>query len=305
MIIVKIFQGPGNQMFQYAYGLALSKRLGVELKLDTSWYESNSDHRSYILNRFNVETEIATTEEVEYIRTLNGKNVFDYRFNIIRDKFAARHKKAVIKEDLSIFDRGLLRPNQSSLIEGYFTTQDFFADYKPDIRKAFQFVIETPSEIREIANSINKKTVALSIRRGDFLGNNLHNICSVEYFNRAIDKIKESVSEPELLIFSDDESWVRSNMNFGVPHEFVGTVDDHMNHMRLMSMCKNHIIPNSTFSWWGVWLSQPQFVIAPNLWLTSNKAVHEKYFGHWVETSHTVPSTWTRIPAALDGETMM
>ncbi len=45
MIIVKIFQGPGNQMFQYAYGLAASKRVGTELKLDLSWFKDNSGHR--------------------------------------------------------------------------------------------------------------------------------------------------------------------------------------------------------------------------------------------------------------------
>lgn len=292
-------------MFQYAYGLAVAKRLGVELKLDTSWYESNSDHRSYILDRFNIETEIATPEEVEYIRTLNGKNFFEYRFNILRNKLVARHKKAVVKEDLSIFDKDLLSPNRSSYIEGYFTTEEFFADFKSDIRTAFQFNVKTPSEVLEIANSINKNTVALSIRRGDFLGNDLHNICSIQYFERAIAKVKEAVLEPEILIFSDDEKWVRSNMSFDVPHTFAGVVNDHMDHMRLMSICKNHIIPNSTFSWWGAWLSDPEIVVAPDLWLVAEKAVHEKYFDHWVETRHTVPKHWFRISAALDGESMM
>ncbi len=55
MIIVKIFQGPGNQMFQYAYGLAASKRVGTELKLDLSCFKDNSDHRQYILDRFRSE----------------------------------------------------------------------------------------------------------------------------------------------------------------------------------------------------------------------------------------------------------
>ena len=168
MIIVKIFQGPGNQMFQYAYGLATADRLGIELKLDTSWYEINSDHRSYILDRFNIKTPIATQEEIEYIRTLNGKNYLEYQFNILRNKLAPKHKKAVVKEDLSVFDAGLLRPHTTSYLEGYFTTERFFEDSVAEVRNAFEFTRAMPSEVVEIADTITGNTVALSIRRGDF-----------------------------------------------------------------------------------------------------------------------------------------
>src|SRR6202140_4356539 len=37
--------GCANQIFQYATGLALARRLGVELKLDVSWYETATPSR--------------------------------------------------------------------------------------------------------------------------------------------------------------------------------------------------------------------------------------------------------------------
>ena len=305
MIIVKIFQGPGNQMFQYAYGLAVSKRLGVELKLDTSWYDENSNHRTFILDRFNLKTEIATAKEIEYIKTLDGKNFLDYRCNLLRNRFASRHKKAVVTEDLSVFDKDLLLPNSTSYLEGYFTTQNFFQDFALEVRNAFQFAENAPSNVAEIASKINQNTIALSIRRGDFLGNPLHNICSIEYFKRAFERFAQIDSNLELLIFSDEVEWIKENMNFDVPHKFVSGVEDHMDHIRLMSMCKHHIIPNSTFSWWGAWLSGSSNVITPDLWLTGDQKVHEKNFGHWVETRHTVPENWIRIPAKLKGESTM
>lgn len=305
MIIVKIFQGPGNQMFQYAYGLAAAKRIGTELKLDLSWFDTNSGHRSYILNRFNIKTPVANEDEVDYIRRKNGKNFFEYRYNLLRDDWAPRHRKAIVKEDLSKFDEALKRPYQNSHIEGYFSTEQFFTDFEPDVRSAFQFVKTMPSNVRDIADRINERTVAFSIRRGDFLGNPLHNICSMEYFQRAIERMKQTVPEPELLIFSDEICWIKENLSFDVPHQFVQGVDDHMDHMRLMGLCKHHIIPNSTFSWWGAWLSDPKTVVAPDLWITDNESVHHQMFGHWVETRHTVPSSWIRIPAKLEGETLM
>ncbi len=292
-------------MFQYAFGLAASKRIGAELKLDLSWFDLNSDHRSYILDRFNITTPVATQKEIEYVRSCNGRNFFEYRFNVLRNSLAPRHKKSVVKEDLSVFDEVLRRPHVNSYLEGYFSTEGFFDDHKSEIRKAYQFKKAPSSRVGELSDSINDSTVAFSIRRGDFLGNALHNLCSIGYFQRAIKKIKEQVSEPNILIFSDEMDWVEEHIKFDVPHKFVIGVADHMDHMRLMSMCKHHIIPNSTFSWWGAWLSDPKLVVAPDLWIADDPAIHNKYFGHWVETRHTVPESWIRIPASLAGEEMM
>lgn len=305
MIIVKIFQGPGNQMFQYAYGLAAAKRVGTELKLDLSWFEKNSGHRAYILDRFNVQTPVATQKEVDYIRTRNGRNFLEYQYNLLRDKWSPRHRKAFVKEDLSKFDVDLKRPFKNSYIEGYFSTDQFFSDAEPEIRNALRFVKPISGQVEKLASSISEKTVAFSIRRGDFLGNPLHNICSVEYFQRAIESMKHTLPELELLIFSDEIDWIESNLQFEVPHRFVQGVEDHMEHMRLMSLCKHHIIPNSTFSWWGAWLADPITVIAPDLWITADIKIHEERFGHWVETHHTVPTSWIRIPAKLEGENLM
>lgn len=304
-MIVKVFQGPGNQLFQYAYGLAASKRVGAELKLDLSWFDSNSSHRSYILDRFKIETPIASREEIEFVRTCNGQNFLEYRFNRLRNDLAPRHKKAVVKEDLSVFDEKLKCPFRNSHIEGYFSTEKFFDDSMHTIRHALQFRNEMSEPVSEIATSIDSNTVALSIRRGDFLGNPLHNICSVQYFQRAIELMSTKVENPKYLVFSDEREWVLTNMKFGVSVTVIPSMSDPMDHMRLMSLCQNHIIPNSTYSWWGAWLSDPNIVIAPDIWLSSDRAIHMEKFGHWVETNHTVPNGWVRIPAYLTGETMM
>ena len=305
MLIVKIFQGPGNQLFQYAFALAAAKRIGAELKLDLSWFNANSDHRSYILDRFGIQTPVASAEEIQYVKTCNGRNFFEYRLNLIRNRFAPRHLKSVVNEDLSVFDEALKRPFKNSYVEGYFSTDKFFVDYAAEVRAAFQFNVPPSEKVNEIITGITDQTVAFSIRRGDFLGNELHNVCSIEYNQRAIDKIKTLVESPNLLVFSDEIDWIKTNLNFNVPFKVVEGVEDHMDHMRLMSLCKNHIIPNSTFSWWGAWLAEPKIVIAPDLWLTDNAEVHQKAFGHWVETRHTVPESWIRIPAKLKGENLM
>jgi hypothetical protein len=55
----------------------------------------------------------------------------------------------------------------------------------------------------------------------------------------------------------------------------------------LMTLCSDHIIANSSFSWWGAWLANTSTVIAPNNWFGPNNANKE--------TKDLIPESWTRI----------
>ena len=124
----------------------------------------------------------------------------------------------------------------------------------------------------------------MHVRRGDYLKfKDTHPPCSVEYYNQAISSFSESSI---FLVISDDIEWCKENF-LGDKFYFVEGNEDYID-LYLMSLCKNNIIANSSFSWWAAWLNRnkEKIVIAP-----------EKWFGNEVQynTDNLLPSSWETI----------
>lgn len=116
-------------------------------------------------------------------------------------------------------------------------------------------------------------SVSVHIRRGDYLApeNNLvyGNICTLEYYHKAILYIREHIEGATFFLFTNDTDWVHENLY----EEGMVIVDcnqgtDAIYDMYLMSQCDANIVANSSFSWWGAWLNQKndKIVLAPHKW---------------------------------------
>ena len=108
-----------------------------------------------------------------------------------------------------------------------------------------------------------ENTLSIHIRRGDcFMNHDIHPIANEKYVERALNEIGEYT---HVFIFSDDKDWVKENLKF----ENVTYVDDEdYREMWLMSLCKNHIMVNSTFSWWATFLNTNpnKKIVVPSIW---------------------------------------
>ena len=260
----------GNQMFQYAFARAASIRNGAPFKLDLTWFDLRRRHRDYGLNRFNIIEEVATREEIAHLLHAD-RGRLARRLLLIADKFRPPRRRCFVQEDLSRFDRTLLAVGPNAYVFGYFGSERYFADAAEIIRREFTLRREADQKNAELIRRIARSNaVCLSVRRGDFVASPLYDVCGPDYFQRAAAAIAERVAEPHFFMFSDDNEWLRRNLKLNYAHTFVTyNHPDFYEDLRLMNFCKHYVIPNSSFSWWGAWLTRNPggVTIAPDRWL--------------------------------------
>ena len=117
----------------------------------------------------------------------------------------------------------------------------------------------------------NTNSVSLHIRRGDYLtvSDVYGGICTPEYYEKAMKQMEEWHPDCHFFVFTNDTKWVKENYhqkNLTVVEgndEDAGYID-----LYLMTRCKHYILANSSFSWWGCYLStsKDKKVIAPKQW---------------------------------------
>ncbi len=290
MIISKIFGGLGNQMFQYAAGRALAMRKGVEYRLDVSAYDHYRMHQGFELNSvFKADVRVATPDEIDRIVGIQSSPFLQRLLS--RPAFARFRKSGLVFEPGFNYWGGMNLLEGDAYLSGYWQSPKYFKDYISTIRSDFEFKLPMSLENSNLASRIREvESVSLHIRRGDYVtnssANKQHGLCSLDYYHSAIDLISERVKDPSFFVFSDDPDWVRRNLLVEQPCCFVehNSGDQSHNDMRLMSLCRHHIIANSSFSWWGAWLgaNSDKITIAPAKWFASGMDVRDLYPDGWV-----------------------
>jgi hypothetical protein len=292
MIIVKLQGGLGNQMFQYAFGLSISKKLSAPLYLDLSFFKQRHEltPRKYELDRFN-----------DLIKIAGDKLLNRFLCPSLIQKIFNRtgiHGTTIYRENSLRFNNNVSEVKSSVYFEGFFQNEQYFIAEEDLIRQTFVFKSPLNQESQRVADILmhQPNTVSIHVRRGDYVNssvtNDLHGVCSANYYLNAIELIKSKINDPVFYFFSDDPEWVF--------HQLIPKVDnarlvshnqqaDSWQDMALMCKCRHHIIANSSFSWWSAWLNpdKQKIVIAPEKWFNTVTA----YF----DADNITPPKWIRL----------
>lgn len=290
MIISHIIGGLGNQMFQYALGRSRSLELGTSLRLHVSDFADYGLHQGFQLGDvFGGDFQLASEREVRAFLGWRGYRLC--RRLLRRRSAAALRGSSFVVEPHFDYWPGILETAGECYLAGYWQSEKYFRNIEQVIRSDFTFRAPlTGSNIEAASRIANSNAVSLHVRRGDYAINPrtlaVHGLCSADYYHSAIDFVARHVEAPEFFIFSDDIPWVKEHLMISHPCHYVEHnkgANSH-NDMRLMSLCRHHIIANSSFSWWGAWLNPApdKIVVAPRRWFASGRSVMDLIPEGWV-----------------------
>jgi len=304
MIITRLLGGLGNQMFQYAAGLALAERHRTVLKLDVGWfryYPEYEDHNRYSLNCFNIVEQFATPHEIDYLRGKRLTTVEQWSERVATKLRLYQYADSLRKHgnhysaENSSYDSDFWRQPDNTYLEGMWQSERFFAPVANVLRLHFSFRFPARPEVIKCAAQIaSGPSAVVHFRRGDYVRNASFNseigVLPLDYYYRALEILYARYPDVTLYIFSDDLEAIRQEFCPPGKHVFVDAVEHWhaYDKIRLMSLCNHAIISNSTFAWWGAWLnpSPTKMVIAPDPWFVRGKH----------DGTDLVPEPWVRLP---------
>jgi len=293
-MITKLIGGLGNQMFQYAVARSLSVIKQTGFKMDVSGFELVKPPytpRRYELNYFSIIENFASNEEIQMFKGKKANlSVFLGKiFSILQNHTYHYYSEKKFNYDPDVFE---LKGN--IYLDGYWQTKKYFKNIKYIIKNDFTVKTEPDEKNKELINKIkNCNAVSVHVRRGDYvevpLTSSIHGTCGLDYYKKSIDLITERINNPHFFIFSDDTKWTKENLKIGFPTTYVthNGPDKGYEDLRLMSNCRHFIIANSSFSWWGAWLSDnlDKIVLAPERW----------FMKEGMDTKDLIPEGWIKV----------
>ena len=295
----------GNQLFQAASVIGSAERSLVEFAFPAAWKTPFEAFRSpgtveggrtswKVVSPPTLEALAHGTLQPPLINITEGpaayRNIPSFLMQNLGSRYIMGDKKYQGEEE------------QVINLDGYFQSEKYFNHCRPLILALF----EPKGRIQEyIAKNYSflqdDEWTSLHVRRGDYVGLsqahplNPHPLQPLEYYHNAI----EELGAKNILVFSDDISWCKENFtnlnckfveerehlaqecDQGHP-DFVKTSDENIasdyTEMNIMAACHNHIIANSSFSWWGAWLNdkEDKQVCAPLNWFSPQYAAQHK-----------------------------
>ncbi len=278
MISVDIMGGLGNQLFQIMTAFAYSKKYRNSLIIKRESHSPSCTYRNVYWNNF-----------------LDGFQKYLINSNI----------------DLPVYNEKSFEYNELPKISesddiklcGYFQSYKYFDEYKSEFLAEIDWCVKRDAVKSKITDVNPGDMVSLHFRIGDFKNLENHPIMPMEYYINAIKYIEARESNVKILYFceEDDKDFVFNNyinplQNIFEKITFTQTkikLED-WEQMIAMSLCKHHIIANSTFSWWSAYLADDndkdndndkKIICYPDIWFNStliNSNVGDLFPGRWI-----------------------
>jgi len=289
MIIIKMMGNLGNQMFIYAMGRSLALKYNDRLYIDLSGLKRYYYTANYKLDHFEISPDISydiyrlpllTRLKYSFTTTLFALEHLFYRKtrmdlvipkNIIMKWFRRGCYYCTNRPYFNFPDNN---PKKDKFVYGYFQGEQYFKEFKDQIRSELRVTVPISARDKRLIDEMHScNSVGISIRackapeNPKVNDNVILGYISKDYYYEGMRRISEKIKNPVFYVFADDIEKVKEEFVFQYPVIYVEP-EDSVTGMRLLYNCKHFVIANSTFSWWGAYLSDyaDKVIIMPIPW---------------------------------------
>jgi len=263
IITANLKGGVGNQLFQIAAAYALSRELSVDLKFQRGQFAGCRQGTHPIKYYSNLFQKLKFVESLPVQSTVNE---IQWTYSPL-DQEANR------------------RFAQNSIVglDGYFQSDRYFKKYSSEIKALFTpnggilSYLEQHTDILERFPELkgDHNYAFMGIRRGDYITySEFHNPCGLTFYRAAM----AAMPAERYYILTDDFEWAKKNF-IGEQFRFLEIKED-LHQLLASTLFKNYIISNSSFYWWGSFLSvydRPR-IIVPDKWIFGYNVKREEYW---------------------------
>lgn len=298
MIIIKLWGGLCNQMFQYAFGYSLSKRMNDELFFDLEFYDNQPHYvgkRGIMNSNQFPHLTMQSIKRPKWIKPFENKYI-SYLLrhytgvNISMNNIHFFMERLITRDMAKFYNTIPYKGHSVYYYDGYWQSSQYFEDFKSEIRHIFTPNARIVDAIKQWNDSIDSDCrVAVHVRRGDYVVSrnmakkSLSVVGKEEYYHDAISYLNGKLNNPTFCFFSDDIQWCKETFgkeNYNKVFVENKGVDASLTDLFSIASCEHGIMSQSTFSWWGNWLRESKgdsIVICPQNGLT-NERFAEKNF---------------------------
>jgi len=268
-VIARVYGGLGNQMFMYAAGYALARRMQLPLTIDArTGFRGDPYQRGFDLGNFSITARQAGTDDLGYFRGISSGGCGRFWRKAVRA--AARmgvlpNTTFLVEKSPRILDQRMFAADAQGnvYVDGYWQDERYFIEYAEELRAEFLSAkTPGPGSVAIAEDMARHQAVAVHVRT--MLPKPS---LPIDYYLESVRHLCERLEGIKVYFFADNPDHEFDLSRFNVPVANIAALKlSSCEDLSLMTQCKHHVIANSSFSWWGAWLSgeRGRLVVAPD-----------------------------------------
>ena len=240
----------GNQMFQWATGIAFSKSTGkkVNFRVAPGYTLRLSEYATG-----GMQTSTVSSRQIHGSTRALSKTLHS-GVRRIPSRFIFNEKHLSYQEITRLPAKNFY---------GYFQSWRYFHKFQEEIFNEFSLA-QPSQQFNDLVSSLPADFTAIHIRRGGsgaaILAEKFHGLLDSDYYQRAIQLNESMGGSTNYIIFTDNHDRAKETLNrIGLQNaRVISPVNTYsqVENLQIMSLAKSFIGANSSYSWWAAYLAK-------------------------------------------------